>query len=238
MSNPGNLTHFINKAMYYCWDETHGYSQQYDGMGNPGFDCSGLIGRCLVESGFNYPIYHVGTMDMDDNPMSSLNALGNAGFSIIHVTDLNNIPPLMNGDIITMNSFLPDWSGNGGHAFIYAENVTGYTSTMSGDSDSYPPTTGNVQHAKIEASTYRSWHDYSDNSDNPNSAGACTQVWVHAFSTLIPSHYDPQDTNVHNYVTIARWGHPPTSDIFWLKRIRDGQFHNMNYANKFMKKGI
>lgn len=239
MSNPGDLNLFISKAMAYCWDETHGYSQEYDGMGNPGFDCSGLIGRCLYEAGFNYPSYHVGTMNMDDNPMSTMNTLGAAGFNLIHVTDLNNIPQLQHGDIITLNSYLLDWTLNGGHAFIYAENVLGYTSTMSGDSDSYPDTTGTVAQAKIEASTYRSWHDYNTNADNPNSEGACTQVWVHAFSTLIPSHYDPQDANYHNYVSIARWGGPSgDKDIFFMKRIRDDQFNTDSWANKFIDIGM
>ena len=110
--------------------------------------------------------------------------------------------------------------------------MTGYTSTMSGDSDSYPDTTGTVLQAKIEASTYRSWHDYNTNADNPNSEGACTQVWVHAFSTLIPSHYDPQDPNNHNYVTIARWGGGSgTFDWILFKRIQDIQFHRKFNVN-------
>ena len=229
-----NLTDFIYYAASYCWDETHGYSQEYDGMGHPGFDCSGLIGRCLYEAGFNYPSYHIGTMNMDDNPMSSINSLGTAGFDLIHVTDLNNIPSLVNGDIIVMNSYNLDWSLNGGHAFIYAEDILAYNSTMSGDSDSYPPTTSIVAQAKIEASTYRSWHDYDTNADNPNSAGACTQVWVHAYSTLIPSYYDPQDASHNNYVTIARWPQPTNlENILMLKRIRDGQFNLDDWTNKF-----
>ena len=217
------LDNFIARARSYCWNETHGYSQEYDGMGHPGFDCSGLIGRCLNEAGFNYPSYHVGTMNMDDNPMSSMNTLGAAGFQLIHVTDLNDVPPLVHGDIVVMNSFYLDWTGRNGHAFIYAENVSAYTSTMSGDSDYYPSTIGTVAQAKIEASTYRSWHDYDTNADNPNASGACTQVWVHAFSTLIPSMYDPQDTNYNNFVTIARWPYGGDDLLLW-KRIRDIQF--------------
>lgn len=235
MSNPGNLSEFISRAIGYCWDESHGYSQEHDSMGNPGFDCSGLIGRCLYEAGFNYPSSHVGTRDMDNNPMSQINSLGNAGFTIIPITDLNNIPQLQHGDIITMNRYNLDWSLGGGHAFIYATNVVGYTSTISGDSDSYPSTIGLVSNAKIEASTYRSWHDYSTNADNPNSAGACTQVWVHAYSTLISSYYDPQDTAHYNYITIARWGADPLQELLFLKRIRDGQFHYNNWNNKFYR---
>ena len=60
----GNLRSFVTKAMDYCFDESHGYSQVNDGMGHPDFDCSGLIGRCLYEAGFNYPSYHIGTMYM------------------------------------------------------------------------------------------------------------------------------------------------------------------------------
>lgn len=200
----GNLQDFINRAMAYCWDESHGYSQQYDSMGNPGFDCSGLIGRCLYEAGFNYPSYHVGTMNMDDNPMSSMNTLGAAGFTLIHVTDLNNIPPLKHGDIVTMNRYNLDWSLGGGHAFIYAENVFAYDSTLSGDNINYPNSKSVVSHAKIEASNIRSWNVSLADDPNPNT-GACTEVWVHAIGTLIPSFYDPQDTAHHNYVSIARW---------------------------------
>ena len=234
MSYPGNLNEFISRAMSYCWDESHGYSQQYDSMGHPGFDCSGLIGRCLYESGFNYPSSHVGTRDMDDNPMSQQNSLGNAGFTIIHVTDLNNIPALQHGDIITMNRYGLDWSLGGGHAFIFAENVYAYDSTYSGDYEYYPNTKSTVSRAKIEASNIRSWNTSLADDPNPNT-GACTEVWVHAFSTLIPSFYDPQDTAHHNYVSIARWGADPLKDILFLKRIRDGQYHLDNWGNKFYR---
>ena len=204
MSNPGNLPLFISKAMSYCWDETHGYSQQYDGMGNPGFDCSGLVGRCLYEAGFNYPSYHVGTINMKP-------ALQLAGFTIIPVTTVVQYP--QDGDIVVMNHL----DLTGGHTFIYAENVFGYTSTMSGDSDSYPDTTGTVAYAKIEASTYRSWHDYNTNADNPNSAGACTQVWVHAFSSLYGG-YDPTDPNDEIY--FARWpGGLKRLELWQMKKI-------------------
>ena len=114
MARP-SLQKFVDRAQEYCWDEAHGYSQSQDGMGHPGFDCSGLIGRCLYEAGFNYPSTHVGTMYMKTR-------LQTAGFTILYPTSLSNARSIIKpGDIVVMNHL--DWTG--GHAFIYMENVYG-----------------------------------------------------------------------------------------------------------------
>lgn len=211
----GSMQLAIDLAMAYGWDETHGYSPLVGfvdptHMGYPDFDCSGLVGRCLNEAGFNYPGYpnHIGTMNMDDNPMSSINSLGAAGFTFTHVTDLNNIT-IASGDIVVLNSYHSDWSNRGGHTFFYYENAPlAYLSTLSGDSVAYPPLIGPGDKVKIEASATRPWH--VPGIDAPNPLGACTEVWTHKFSSLVSNFYDPQDTTNHNFVTVA---HCPWSDI-------------------------
>lgn len=191
----GNLRDFINRAMAYCWDESHGYSQVYR-EGNPGFDCSGLIGKCLQEAGFYYPTL-VGTASMVANSMTSTDALGDAGFQEIVVTDYNYT--LKPGDIVVLNHL--DWSG--GHAFIYMENVYGYTSQMSGDYQYYSNQKGIVSKAKIEASNIRSWNVSLADDPNPNT-GACTEVWVHDFDwNYVFGNYSPYSSN--DQIVIARW---------------------------------
>ena len=191
-----NLSTALNLAQSYTWDQSHGYT--INGMGYPDFDCSGFVGRCLYEAGFNYPSYHVGTMDMDDNPMSSLNALGSAGFQLIHVTDLNNIPTMQHGDIVVMNSFDLSWQGVAGHTFFYCENIRAYTDPNA-DSDNI----GIVSCAKVEASID---HDGLPGDSKKDGTGAYWEVWSHAYYTLIDaSRYDPQNPNYNNFVTIARW---------------------------------
>lgn len=210
-----NLSDFISRAMAYCWDESHGYT--YGGMGYPDFDCSGFIGRCLYEAGFSYPSYHVGTMNMDDNPMSSMNTLGAAGFQLIHVTDLNNIPTLKHGDIFVLNSYTSDWQNNAGHTFIYCENITAYT-----DPNAYSDATGTVAHAKVEAASDRGETNPGDH--RRDGTGAYWEVWCHAYHTLVANTYDPQDPNYNNYVTIARWP-DDVSNLLLMKRIIDIQFN-------------
>ena len=215
MSN-GNLNDFIARAMAYCWDESHGYTN--GGMGYPDFDCSGFIGRCLNEAGFNYPSYHVGTMNMDDNPMSSMNTLGTAGFQLIHVTDLNNMPALKHGDIFVLNSYYSDWTGRAGHTFIYCENIPAYV-----DYAAYSDAVSTISHAKVEAASSRG--ETSPGDHRRDGTGAYWEVWCHAYSILVDSStYDPQDTTYNNYVTIARWPYGGDDLLIW-KRIRDIQFH-------------
>lgn len=191
-----NLSTALNLAQAYTWDQSHGYT--FGGMGYPDFDCSGFVGRCLYEAGFNYPSSHYGTMDMDDNPMSSYNLLGNAGFQLIHVTDLNNIPAMQHGDIVILNSYYLDWTGRNGHTFFYAENIRAYT-----DPGADSANIGIVSRAKIEASGSRGNTNSGDS--QKNGTGAYWEVWTHAYSQLIDPFYDPQDSNYNNFVTIARW---------------------------------
>ena len=190
-----NLLDAINRAMSYAWDESHGYSQVSDGLGHPGFDCSGLISRCLYEAGFqgfsdaHGNLEHVGTASLVANSMTARDALGDAGFIETQVT--SNVFILQPGDIVVMNHL--NWSG--GHAFFYMENVYGYTSTLSGYDTSYPNTKGNCPKAKIEASDIRSWN--VSLADDPNPLGAHTEVWVHNFdwNYLFGSYHwnDPND---------------------------------------------
>ena len=110
----GNLLAAITQAQSICWDESIGY--RLGGMAYSsadGVDCSGLVGRCLHDNGFNYPAYHVGTADMVANSMSPVDALGAAGFTEIVVTSPG--VTLQPGDIVVMNHL----DGTGGHTFFY-----------------------------------------------------------------------------------------------------------------------
>ena len=192
----GNLNSAINQAMSICWDESIGY--RLGGMAyssSDGVDCSGLVGRVLSDNGFNYPSYHVGTINMQPE-------LINAGFTIIPVSTLQ--PQLVSGDIVVMNHL----DLTGGHTFFYVENVKGYSDA----SADLPTINNNLLSAKCEASSDRG-HS-GDGDSQKNGTGAYWEVWVHAYAgTVIPSAYDPQDSN--NEVYIARWDSPynPLADI-------------------------
>lgn len=216
----GNLRTFVTKAMDYCFDESHGYSQTNDGMGHPDFDCSGLVGRCLHEAGFNYPSSHVGTMYMKS-------PLQNAGFHIIYPSSLSELSSIIKpGDIVVLNHL--DWTG--GHTFIYMENVFAYT-----DYNADSPNTGLVSKVKIEASQDRGHPSPGDS--RKNGTGAYWEVWCHAYYSLVYG-YDPSDPNDEVY--IARWpgGLDGGNDIMMLKRIRDGQFNLDSWTNKFYDNGM
>lgn len=212
MSN--DLAAAINQAISICWDESIGY--KLGGMAqssSDGVDCSGLVGRCLSDAGgFNYPSYHVGTINMK-------NPLIDAGFTIIPVNDLTwldqNIKP---GDIIVLNHL----DMTGGHTFFYMEDINAYTD-YTADSD----TTGTVHRVKIEASSTRG--HAGDGDSRKNGTGAYWEVWVHAFYQLV-SGYDPNDPNDEIY--IARWpGGIGTFDWILFKRIQDIQFHRKFNVN-------
>lgn len=202
-----NLAAAIAQAQSICWDESIGY--RLGGMAlssSDGVDCSGLIGRCLSDAGgFNYPSYHVGTINMK-------NPLMNAGFQIIPVTDLtwlnNNI---QSGDIVVLNHL----DMTGGHTFFYVENILAYTDA-SADTD----TTGIILKAKVEASSDRG-HS-GDGDSRKNGTGAYWEVWCHAYYQLV-SGYDPTDPNDEIY--IARFGSGNNPDWILYKRIQDIQFH-------------
>lgn len=215
MSN--DLAAAISQAQSICWDESIGY--RLGGMAlssADGVDCSGLIGRCLSDAGgFNYPSYHVGTINMKQ-------ALIDAGFTIIPVTTVLDTP--VDGDIVVMNHL----DLTGGHTFFYKENIQAYT-----DSSADTDTVGLVQYAKVEASSDRG-HS-GDGDSRKNGTGAYWEVWCHAFSSLYGG-YDPTDPN--DEIFIARWGGSSgDKDIFFMKRIRDDQFNTDSWANKFIDIG-
>ena len=201
----GDLSRALQIAQAYTWDQSHGY--ELGGMGYPDFDCSGFVCRCLHEAGFNVDVLqHYGTKDLDNNPMSYYHILPNAGFNMIPVTDLGNIPQLQPGDIVVMNSYDQGWNGRGGHTFFYAENLRAYTDPNA-DSDNI----GIVSRVKVEASSSRGNSNPGDS--RKNGTGAYWEVWSHAYHTLIDNYYDPTSTTYHNYVTIARWPGGLNNDI-------------------------
>lgn len=212
-----NLDAAIQQAISICWDETIGY--RLGGMAQSsadGVDCSGLIGRCLSDAGgFNYPTYHVGTINMKQ-------ALIDAGFHIIPVTTPTQYP--IDKDIVVLNHL----DLTGGHTFFYVENIQAYT-----DSSADTDTVGLVQYAKVEASLDKG--DPSDGDHRKNGTGAYWEVWAHAFSSLYGG-YDPTDPNDEIY--FARLANPPAKDITFLKRIRDGQWKYQEWANKYDDIGI
>lgn len=199
-----NLSAAINQGISICWDESIGY--RLGGMAHSsadGVDCSGFIGRCLSDAGgFNYPSYHVGTINMQA-PLQA------AGFTIIPVTSLSQMPNP--GDIVVMNHL----DLTGGHTFFYMEDIQAYTDP-SADSDNV----GLVHNVKVEASSTRG--HTADGDHRKNGTGAYWEVWVHAYSSLY-TEYDPSDPNDEIY--IARWpGGLSVDDILLWKRIRDIQF--------------
>ena len=199
-----NLLAAINQAISICWDEGYGYN--LGGMAQSyadGVDCSGLVGRCLSDAGgFNYPSYHVGTINMKT-------PLQNAGFTIIPISDLTwldqNIQP---GDIVVLNHL----DMTGGHTFFYMEDILAYT-----DYSAYSDNTDIVHRVKVEASSTRGHTTQGDH--RRDGTGAYWEVWVHAFWELV-SGYDPTDPNDEIY--IARYpGGIKKDDILFLKHFID-----------------
>ena len=179
---PGDLNNAINQAIAYCWNENYGY--HLGGMGHSyadGFDCSGLVGRVLHDNGFNYPAYHVGTINMGS-------ALINAGFTEYNYT--SSFVPL-SGDIFVLNHL--DMSG--GHTFFYVEDISAYT-----DANAYSDNVGFVHHVKVEASSTRGHTAQGDS--RRNGTGAYWEVWVHAYNNLVSGYdwTDPGDSvKVYRY---------------------------------------
>lgn len=187
----GSLQAAINQAMSICWDESIGYN--LGGMAHSsadGVDCSGLVGRCLSDAGgYNYPTYHVGTINMKP-------ALISAGFTIIPITAAGQIEQeIRPGDIVVMNHL--DMSG--GHTFFYMEDIQAYT-----DAGADSASIGTVHKAKVEASSSRG---HTGNGDSKkNGTGAYWEVWCHAYYQLI-SGYDPTDPNDEIYIArdLSAW---------------------------------
>lgn len=179
---PGDLNAAIDQAMAICWDEGYGYN--LGGMAQShaaGVDCSGLIGRVLHDNGFNYPSYHVGTINMGP-------ALIAAGFTEYNY---NSSFQMQSGDIVVMNHL--DMSG--GHTFFYVEDIRAYT-----DPSADSANIGIVHRAKVEASSTRGHTAAGDHRKNGN--GAYWEVWCHAYSVLINGYdwTDPGDTvKVYRY---------------------------------------
>ena len=178
----GDLNAAIDQAMAICWDEGYGYN--LGGMAQShaaGVDCSGLIGRVLHDNGFNYPSYHVGTINMGP-------ALIAAGFTEYNY---NSSFQMQSGDIVVMNHL--DMSG--GHTFFYVEDIRAYT-----DPSADSANIGIVHRAKVEASSTRGHTAAGDHRKNGN--GAYWEVWCHAYSVLINGYdwTDPGDTvRVYRY---------------------------------------
>lgn len=178
----GDLNAAIDQAMVICWDEGYGYN--LGGMAQShaaGVDCSGLVGRVLHDNGFNYPSYHVGTINMGP-------ALIAAGFTEYNYTSSFQ---MQSGDIVVMNHL----DMTGGHTFFYVEDIRAYT-----DPSADSANIGIVHHAKVEASSTRGHTAAGDHKKNGN--GAYWEVWCHAYSVLINGYdwTDPGDTvRVYRY---------------------------------------
>lgn len=199
----------VNQAMQICWDEGYGY--ELGGTATSyanGVDCSGLINRVLHDNGFKYPGYHVGTKNMKSK-------LKSAGFKIKVVSSKSELASLIQpGDIVVMNHYPV---GEGGHTFIYMEDVEAYTdySANSAHKDI-------VHKVKVEASSSRGHTAQGDH--RKNGTGAYWEVWVHAYYELCPD-YDPSDPNDEVY--IAHWPGGLDGDgfdILTLKHIMDRNF--------------
>ena len=204
-----SLRSAVEQAMRICWDEGYGYN--LGGMARShadGVDCSGLIGRVLKDNGFKYPSYHVGTKNMKSK-------LKSAGFKIKVVSSRSQLADLIQpGDIVVMNHYPV---GEGGHTFIYMEDVEAYTD--------YTATSANkdiVHKVKVEAASSRGETAQGDH--RRYGTGAYWEVWVHAYYSLCPD-YDPSDPNDEVY--IAHWPGGLDGggfDILTMKHIMDRNF--------------
>ena len=178
----GDLNAAIDQAMAICWNEGYGYN--LGGMAHSyaqGVDCSGLVGRVLSDNGFNYPSYHVGTINMGP-------ALISAGFTEYQYTSSFQ---MQSGDIVVMNHL----DMTGGHTFFYVEDIIAYT-----DPGADSAATGVVHKAKVEASSTRGHTAQGDH--KKNGTGAYWEVWCHAYSVLINGYdwTDPGDSvKVYRY---------------------------------------
>lgn len=188
----GNLQGAIDQAQAICWNESIGYN--LGGMAHSsaeGVDCSGLVGRVLHDNGFNYPSYHVGTINMGA-------ALRTAGFQELQYND--HFQPEA-GDIFVMNHL----DMTGGHTFFYMENIRGYTDYTANSAN-----IGMLSRCKVEASSTRGHTAPGDS--RRNGTGAYWEVWVHAYYELVTG-YDWRDPG--DSVKVYRWpGGLGQNDIF------------------------
>ena len=161
-----NLAGALTLAQQICWDETHGYV-----MGanmNPDTDCSGFIGYCLANNGFNVnPRWDTTTMIPALQAYTGFTEfIYSSGFTWQH------------GDIAVYD----EGGGANGHTFFYAENVNGY---LSNDPVNGNGNTGLLTRARIEASSDRG---RPQSGDQDNGYGMHPEVWVHPFSFFEGGH--------------------------------------------------
>lgn len=177
---PENLSGALSMAQQICWDETHGYTTEVNGIStgrqlNPDCDCSSFVCHCLYQNGFN--IYEWGDTNTIINTLSNY-----PGF--LHLIFDPNSTQLVHGDILVSEGY-----GASAHTFFYAENVVGYTGNTSA--------TGILSRARIEASSDRGHHQAGD---QDNGSGCHNEVWVHPYS------FDTGDTRVWH---LFRWLNGP-----------------------------
>lgn len=205
---PGDLTSAINQAMAICWNEGYGY--RLGGMAlsyADGVDCSGLVGRVLHDNGFNYPSYHVGTINMGP-------ALIQAGFTEYQYTSGFQ---MKSGDIVVMNHL----DMTGGHTFFYVEDIRAYT-----DSSADSSNIGIVHKAKVEASSTRGHTAQGDH--KKNGTGAYWEVWCHAYSVLINGYdwTDPGDSvKVYRYPGGYQPSLMPSIGMLFMKLLSGSRYH-------------
>lgn len=155
----------LSLAQSICWDESHGYTMGADM--NPDTDCSGLIGYCLSNNGFNVP------RRWDTNGMINTYLNNYQGFTE-YIWDSSFV--WQHGDIAVWDEYNPNTQRHDGHTFFYAEQVTGYVSNDYTNGDG---TTGVLMRARIEASSDRGRPQAGD---QDNGYGMHPEVWVHPFS--------------------------------------------------------
>ena len=162
-----DLTLALQIGQRICWDETHGYVMGADM--DPNTDCSGFVGYCLSQAGFNVP------RRWDTTSMiTTLRAY--SGF-----TEYIWAPGFQwqNGDIAVYD----EGGGTKGHTFFYCTNIYGYQDSYWGNaSDSRK---GILSAARMEAA---GTHNHPQTGDQANQYGANTEVWIHAYSDPDSSH--------------------------------------------------
>ena len=182
-----DLNGAVNWAVNFCNDETHGYSkgEYHSRDGNPDTDCSGLVYLALKNNGFDVPSSMWDTSTMRPKLVA-------AGFTEYYVPHGSTIP-LQHGDILVHRET------SQGHAYIYAENVYGYTSTNTLGYD-YPDGKGICAKARVEAISYK-WgkdssypHGYKfwhpEVGDQPLPSGAHIEVVCHASNDFFYGTYN------------------------------------------------